>query len=53
VAPVAGLKPRRYMDTQENKKAVLIAQNGLSILIPATTYVPTQLPVQYHRPGEA
>jgi hypothetical protein len=22
-------------------------------LIPATTYVPTQLPVQYHRPGEA
>jgi hypothetical protein len=23
------------------------------ILIPAATYVPTQLPVQYHRPGEA
>ena len=22
-------------------------------LIPAATYVPTQLPVQYHRPGEA
>jgi hypothetical protein len=22
-------------------------------LIPATTYVPTQLPVQYHRPCEA
>jgi hypothetical protein len=21
--------------------------------IPAATYVPTQLPVQYHRPGEA
>jgi hypothetical protein len=37
----------------QNKKAVLIAQNGLLILIPATTYVPTQLPVQYHRPGEA
>jgi hypothetical protein len=29
VAPVAGLKPRRYMDTLENKKAVLIAQDGL------------------------
>ena len=22
-------------------------------IIPAATYVPTQLPVQYHRPGEA
>ena len=22
-------------------------------LIPAVTYVPTQLPMQYHRPGEA
>jgi hypothetical protein len=22
-------------------------------LIPAVTYVPTQLPVQYHQPGEA
>jgi hypothetical protein len=37
----------------ESKKAVLIAQDGPLILIPATTYVPTQLPVQYHRPGEA
>jgi hypothetical protein len=26
---------------------------SLCELIPATTYVPTQLPVQYHRPGEA
>ena|GEM_PF-5522469 len=37
----------------ENKKAGLIAQDGLLILIPATTCVPTQLPVQYHRPSEA
>jgi hypothetical protein len=37
----------------QNKKAGLIAQTGLSNLIPAVTYVPTQLPVQYHRPGEA
>ncbi len=29
VASVAGLKPRRYMDICKNKKAVLIAQNGL------------------------
>jgi hypothetical protein len=34
VAPVAGLKPRRYMDTLENKKAGLIAQDGLWDLIP-------------------
>jgi hypothetical protein len=38
---------------RQNKKAALIFQSGLLILIPATTYVPTQLPVQYHRPGEA
>jgi hypothetical protein len=37
----------------ENKKTVLIAQNGLCSLILAVTYVPTQLPVQYHRPCEA
>ena len=37
----------------ENKKAGLISQTGLFNLIPAMTYAPTQLPVQYHRPGEA
>jgi hypothetical protein len=37
----------------KKQKAGLIAQTGLFNLIPATTYAPTQLPVQYHRPGEA
>jgi hypothetical protein len=41
------------MDARENKKAAPIAQNGLFNLILAVTYVPTQLPVQYHRPCEA
>jgi hypothetical protein len=35
------------------KKAASIARYGLFNFNPATTYVPTQLPVQYHRPGEA
>jgi hypothetical protein len=30
-----------------------LLKTAFCILIPATTYVPTQLPVQYHRPGEA
>ena len=30
-----------------------LRHQGLLENIPATTYVPTQLPVQYHRPGEA
>jgi hypothetical protein len=29
------------------------AVQALLEIIPAATYVPTQLPVQYHRPGEA
>jgi hypothetical protein len=37
----------------QTKKAGLLVQTGLFNLIPAATYVPTQLPVQYHRPGEA
>src|SRR5882762_3192956 len=37
----------------KQKKAGLINQTGLFNLIPAATYVPTQLPVQYQRPGEA
>jgi hypothetical protein len=38
------------------KKKVLTPRCGIRTFIdfiPATTYVPTQLPVQYHRPGEA
>jgi hypothetical protein len=38
----------------KNKKAALCKiRAAFSNLIPAATYVPTQLPVQYHRPGEA
>jgi hypothetical protein len=44
---------KRRPPKAQNKKAALITQSGFLILIPATTYVPTQLPVQYHRPGEA
>jgi hypothetical protein len=39
--------------TAEMKKAASIARSGLCNFNPATTYVPTQLPMQYHRPGEA
>lgn len=37
----------------EKQKAGLIFSDRPLDLIPAVTYVPTQLPVQYHRPGEA
>jgi hypothetical protein len=38
----------------EKKKAGLIVRPAFCFeVIPAATYVPTQLPVQYHRPGEA
>jgi hypothetical protein len=37
----------------EKTKAVLISQNGSLEFNLAVTYVPTQLPVQYHRPCEA
>ena len=37
----------------KTKKADPKNRTGLGKLIPATTYVPTQLPVQYHRPCEA
>ena len=41
-------------DRQITKKAgPLINGPAFFNLIPAVTYVPTQLPVQYHRPGEA
>ena len=39
---------------QTKKKAGRgVNRTGPFNLIPAVTYVPTQLPVQYHRPGEA
>jgi hypothetical protein len=39
----------------EKKKKAPMAIGAIGALefIPAATYVPTQLPVQYHRPGEA
>jgi hypothetical protein len=43
----------RTSQRAKREKAGLIDQTGLYNLIPAATYVPTQLPVQYHRPGEA
>ena len=46
-----GGSPHRNGHKQE--RPVLDIQTGLFNLIPAVTYVPTQLPVQYHRPGEA
>jgi hypothetical protein len=43
---------RAIKSAGEKKKAGLTLQTGPGI-IPAATYVPTQLPAQYHRPGEA
>ncbi len=38
----------------KNKKRARSGDRALYFeIIPAATYVPTQLPVQYHRPGEA
>jgi hypothetical protein len=59
IARLRGTRQNRWQSKSgdlrslENKKAGLSAQTGLIKLIPAVTYVPTQLPVQYHRPGEA
>ena len=38
---------------RKQKRAGLKIQTGPFNLLPAMTYAPTQLPVQYHRPGEA
>ena len=38
---------------RKQKRPVRNYLTGLFNLIPAMTYAPTQLPVQYHRPGEA
>ena len=46
--------PKFTTDPAQKKKAGLgLTETGLFNLIPAVTYVPTQLPMQYHRPGEA
>ena len=40
--------------SRQNKRPVwTIAKPAFFNLIPAATYVPTQLPAQYHRPNEA
>jgi hypothetical protein len=46
------LEPSRTGSPQ-NEKGPDLQTRAFSDNIPATTYVPTQLPVQYHRPGEA
>ena len=38
---------------QKKKAGLGLTETGLFDLIPAVTYVPTQLPVQYHRLSEA
>jgi hypothetical protein len=43
-----------FVKILEQKEKGPVPKNGaFSKIIPAATYVPTQLPVQYHRPGEA
>jgi hypothetical protein len=48
-----GPKNNNWLDVLEMKRPHRVGDTAFSKLIPATTYVPTQLPVQYHRPGEA
>src|SRR5208283_1717276 len=38
---------------KQKEKGPAPKNGAFSKIIPAATYVPTQLPVQYHRPGEA
>jgi hypothetical protein len=45
--PCRGDRPRNKKGPGPEIEAFLFK------IIPAATYVPTQLPVQYHRPGEA
>src|SRR5713101_9485540 len=52
--PSGSIAPRNALLWGTNKKAGRgVNRAGPFNLIPAVTYVPTQLPVQYHRPGEA
>src|SRR5271154_6123221 len=50
-AGVAGLKSGHYIVQRKRPRSV--GSEAFSKIIPAATYVPTQLPVQYHRPSEA
>ncbi len=52
-AGAAALHKKQNEDGGGNKKRPRSEERGLWQIIPAATYVPTQLPVQYHRPGEA
>ena len=57
-SPLSGCEEDLHLQAVEHarrtKKGRPVDQRtGLFNLIPAVTYVPTQLPVQYHRPGEA
>src|SRR5215470_20417951 len=47
------LRTTRGQSSAPKAKGRSEGQTGLSNLIPAATYVPTQLPAQYHRPSEA
>jgi hypothetical protein len=53
VVPVTEAKPAEPGRARKTKKADPARPDRPLDLSPATTYVPTQLPVQYHRPCEA
>ena len=43
-----------YVEPDKKQKRAQSGEDRAPLeFIPAATYVPTQLPVQYHRPGEA
>ncbi len=49
---IATARIEKWMEKKKALKPVMASGPSFDF-IPATTYVPTQLPVQYHRPGEA
>jgi hypothetical protein len=53
VAFLAGYSDCRTVAPKQKKGRFDFLEAAFSNLIPATTYVPTQLPMQYHRPCEA
>ena len=48
-----GERDRSSPSSKRKRPQARLSAWGLCNLIPAATYVPTQLPAQYHRPGEA
>ena len=48
-----GKRDRSSPSSETKRPQARLSAWGLCNLIPAATYVPTQLPAQYHRPGEA